>query len=111
MSWNYLPPSNTPNFIPVWGIVIESHIQIDALKIIFFNDLVKESGIEISSNLTSMIEEDQEIKLKESKILTLSDIHDLYHKKDVPTHRYVFSECQKFVSNSSEKILTENSQS
>ncbi len=32
LSWNFPPPPNTPDFVPVWGNVHNTHIQIDALK-------------------------------------------------------------------------------
>jgi len=108
LSWNFSPPVNTPNFIPVWGNVIESHIQIDPSKIMFFEDLLKESNIEISSKLKDIVDEKQEIKLNENKVPSLSDIHSLYQKKDVPTHRYVFSEFQKFVTKAPEIVTAEN---
>lgn len=48
LSWNSLPPPNTPNWLPVWGNVLERDIQIDPRNVFicFFDDLFKNPGIE-----------------------------------------------------------------
>jgi hypothetical protein len=42
LSWNAVPPANTPGFVPVWGNVVEAHIQIHPQKIYFVGDLLAE---------------------------------------------------------------------
>ena len=32
LSWNVLPPANTPGYVPVWGNVVDGRVQIDVLQ-------------------------------------------------------------------------------
>ena len=95
LSWNALPPANTPNYPPVWGNVLDVNVQIrptlrrpwlevfDELKTVKIpKDLqVALSAVDASTQLTFT-----------PKALSLAELRELYKEEKVPVHRYASSE-------------------
>ena len=46
LSWNTVPPANTPNWLPVWGNRIERHIQIEPRNSIFCSLFPADIGLQ-----------------------------------------------------------------
>ncbi len=123
LSWNFEPPANTPNFIPVWGNVKNGNVQIDPFKFIISGSLadimkdtslislLKENNI-IAPNLTlaeaqnldlegfkkDIVEGIQQKQL--DKELTPIELQKLYIDKKVGAERFLYTAVQDFSTKS-----------
>jgi len=97
LSWS--DPITGPDFIPVWGNVVESHIQIHPVEIFYLGDLLKEAKIAIPQPFEGLIDPTQQIKAPAAKALNASDLLALYKDKGVHEHRFLFPEVQKHLAN------------
>lgn len=85
LSWNAMPPSNTPDYHPVWGEVQETWIQIkpQPFKLI---DLINYSKIKIDKGIKNYINIEQAI---DKQFIYSSDaLKELYKDFDVEEHRF-----------------------
>lgn len=98
LSWNAPPPSDTPDFAPVWGNVVEAWIQINTLKLLVVKDLLKMADVKLSDKLIDVIDMYKEVPTLEPKALSLGELKMLYQNKDVPPHRFGFSHVQKLMA-------------
>lgn len=94
LSWNVPPPSGDPNYSPVWGNVIDKWIQIEpkpyGLVLEDIKDILKVADLEKLNIKPEMLDLDKPI-LK-TKALTTVELKEIYKDKDVPEHRFNFSE-------------------
>ncbi|MCX6676539.1 MAG: hypothetical protein NTU95_01160 [Methanothrix sp.] len=99
LSWSSPPPENMPNHSPVWGNVKENCIQIDVLKFPPLKKLLEHAEISLPDNL-KLIDMEQQIKVKEPKILSLTEIQQICKKQNVPEQRYLFPNIKKAIAKS-----------
>lgn len=97
LSWNVAPPANTPNYMPVWGEVHNTHIQVDPFKFFFLAELFQEMNVEITPQLQAAVDLTQTVTATEKPVLSLAEKHALYQRKDVPAHRFAFAEVQSYL--------------
>ncbi|MFN2255048.1 MAG: hypothetical protein ACK2U6_12475 [Candidatus Promineifilaceae bacterium] len=98
LSWNAPPPPNSPNFIPVWGDIHNTHIQIDPWQLFLVKDLFKELEIEIDlPKLAQVLDLDKPLEAIAPKELSVADLHRQYREQKVEPHRYALTELQKFI--------------
>ncbi len=99
LSWNVMPPANDPNWVPVWGNVKDTQIQIDTFKWLPLKDFVKVLNVQIPIELAE-IDMEQKIMLKEPKELSIIQLKELYKDKgkEVPEHRFAFKDVYKMLS-------------
>ena len=102
LSWNNPPPADTPDFDPIWGNKIEARIQIEALKIFLLEEMFLQANLQVPEYFKDNLDLQQELAVAEPKTLTISELHQLYKKQDVPTHRYVFSQLQNLIKSPSQ---------
>jgi hypothetical protein len=93
LQWNSPPPANSPNFVPVWGNVVDTHIQIGSRRRFYPIDLVTE--LKLPASVTAVLSATQVLEAPEPKALSALELHQLYEGKDVPVHRTLFAELQK----------------
>ncbi len=98
LSWNCPPPEEDPDFVPVWGNVLEARIQIDSLKFLPIGDFLKLLKVEPSKELVAAIDPSQPVQLLEPQKLSLSELKVMYKGTDVPEHRFGFSTVQKLLT-------------
>jgi hypothetical protein len=89
LSWNVVPTAGDPNYVPVWGNIVEKWIQIHPGKF-YLKDFIKTIKFEEMQIDTSMLE--LNIPILKTKDLTQTDLAKLYQNKDVPKLRYGFPE-------------------
>jgi len=95
LSWNSPPPPNDPTFTPVWGNVVEERIQIAPG---FFFELYKvfeEAKVKLPDKLSQLLDLKTLIPVSQPKTLGAAELQKLYAGKDVPEHRFLFTELQK----------------
>ena len=97
LSWNYEPPAGNPNWPPVWGNVLDVNVQIAPEPIIFIplEQLIEDKLVSISSKVVSSIDLNQTLQPPKPQALNFAQLEQLYKGKDVPGHRFGFSEVQK----------------
>lgn len=98
LSWNDQPPPDDPNFIPVWGDIHDTHIQIDPPSSAPIGDLLKAMKIDLVPELAKVLDLVEPVKAAEPKALTLAELHESYKDKGVEPHRFALTELQKFIS-------------
>jgi len=94
LSWDVPPPAANPNHLPVWGNTFDKWIQIApqsgmiVLKDIL--DYIKLAELEKLNINTEMLNLDAQVIQK--KPLEPSELKQIYKDKDVPEHRFNFSQ-------------------
>jgi hypothetical protein len=89
LSWNSPPPAASPNWVPVWGNVVDANIQIQGFEFILLDDLLTEAKVTLPKEFAQAINLMQPVQAAESKVLSPVDLHALYANKNVPLHRYL----------------------
>ncbi len=98
LSWNVPPPPNTPNFLPVWGDIHNTHIQIEPRRLIIFNDILAAAQIKLPSPFDDILDLEAELPTKPPKLLSAPELAVLYKGQDVPPHRFALAELQQLVT-------------
>jgi hypothetical protein len=107
LSWQTVPPANTPNYKPVWGNHLDAHIQIRPRPLIF-----KEIGLNIASEVSKFIPPEEIVALENMPVplpdpgpLDLAQLAKLYAAPAkagaaaaVPAHRYAYAAAQKVLA-------------
>jgi hypothetical protein len=116
LSWNNPPPAGQPNWIPIFGNVIDRHIQVQP-RPLFLIDLVKQLPPEALKKLPdlSTIPIEFPIPLPDPSPVELAELAKLYHSKPegkagvqaqaVPTHRFGHSSIQAALAQGSQMDL------
>lgn len=96
LSWNYAPPPNSPNWLPIWGNVVQVTIQIAPSEFFLLGTLLSKADVKLPSSFASL-DLAQSVKSAEPTSLSAADLTNLYQKTNVPPHRYLFADVQKAV--------------
>jgi hypothetical protein len=96
LSWNH-PPTD-PHTLPVWGNVVDARIQIAPGIFFDFPDFLKEIKAEIKPELAQLIDPAQSLKLNPPEALSAAQLRSAYAGKDVPEHRFLHGEIQKYLA-------------
>ena len=99
LSWNVEPPPATPNFVPVWGNVVNARIQIPARRFIILSELLSEAKVELPEKLQAAIELDQTVAASTPAALSVKELAAAYKGTTVPPQRYLYAEIEKFADN------------
>jgi hypothetical protein len=97
LSWNAVPPANTPDHIPVWGNVHDTHIDVDPLWIIKWHDFFKLSDITVTAALAESLDLDETVTAAPKKALAVAELQALYEGHGVEPHRYAMAEIKKLI--------------
>ena len=89
LSWNYPPPAGSPNFIPVWGNVVDAQVQIDGFEWILLKELLSEAKLDLPEQLAKAVDLNQPVKVSSAQALSPLELHNLYANTEVPQHRYL----------------------
>jgi hypothetical protein len=102
LSWNALPPADTPGHIPVWGEVQETRIQIDKLLIFMLPDILKalkpqfpQVPEDLVAHLGKFVDLAEPLPPQAVKPLNVAELAELYAGTDVAPSRYLIPELQK----------------
>jgi hypothetical protein len=93
LSWELAPPANQPDFIPVWGNVVDARVQIAPAPFFFtpIASLVESDLVKFDSVLAAAIDLTKPLPIKSSQPLSYAALKQLYATGGVPAHRYGFS--------------------
>ena len=98
LSWNAIPPTNTPGFVPVWGNVVDVTVQCPASDFIIFSKFLEVSKLKLPANLEQAVDLNQNISLTTKKALTSSELTALYQGKPVSPARYLYQQINKLAA-------------
>jgi hypothetical protein len=98
LSWNNPPPANTPNHVPVWGNVVNAHIQVEPRLIFTIGDLFKEIEVKIPDKIGPVIDAEETLAVPQPQALSPAALHTHYANTDVPAHRYLQPALQQMVA-------------
>jgi hypothetical protein len=101
LSWDHCPPANQPNWIPVWGEVHNTHIQVQPRKLIPWFEVFNEFKIKLPAGVLQLLDLDQNAVVKAPAELSLAQLHALYADKGIEPHRYALPAVQKLLAQSS----------
>lgn len=107
LSWNWEPTPGDPNFIPVWGNVVNAHVQV-APQLLFdlsIAALLETKTLSIDPGVLNDLDVTQTLPAKLPKALSYGELKVLYADKKVPGHRFGFDEAIKLTSGSINKAL------
>lgn len=112
LSWHNVPPAGNANWPPVWGNVLDDHIQIKPRPLIF-KDVLEVVPKEAIKQLPPLVEEVKPfpIPLPDPPPLSLHELADLYHAKGkgkdvkVEPHRFGLAHVQAALSSGSQEAL------
>ncbi len=102
LSWNALPPADTPNHVPVWGEVQQARIQIDKLAFFILPDILEALKPQIPhipedllAKLSKFVDLGEPLPPVPVKPLNVAELAELYAKTDVAPKRFLIPELQK----------------
>ena len=113
LSWQLVPPAGDPNWPPVWGNVLEQHIQIKPRRL-WFGDVLEVLPENALKNLPPLIEDIKPfpIPLPDPPPLSLGDLAELYHATGkmkaaaVEPHRFALAHAQDLISTGNQDSLS-----
>lgn len=105
LSWNYEPPANTPDFVPVWGNVVNVTIQIPSFEFIILGELLTKAKVQLPANFKAVIDMHQSIAAAPKPALSLAEVEKAYKGKAVAPSRYLYPEIKKAAANLALSVL------
>ena len=99
LSWNYAPPANTPDFVPVWGNVVQVTIQIPAAPFFILDQILAKAKVQLPQALSKAVDLKQKVAAAPKKALSSAELATAYKGKNVPASRYLYPEISKLVAN------------
>jgi hypothetical protein len=97
LSWNVVPPPNTPNFKPVWGEVHNTRIAVDGFKLFTVKDLFSAANVKVPDALEQVLDLDKPIEAAAPKTLSATELAAAYRGKEVEPHRFAYAELHKAI--------------
>lgn len=97
LSWNVPPPPNEPNFIPVWGDIHNTNIQIDPLRFILVDELLEQAQIKLPPAIAQVLDLNQPIPAAAPTTLSAVELKAIYEGKVEP-HRFALPELQQLIT-------------
>ena len=98
LSWNNVPPEDTPDFIPVWGNVHDTHIQVDPETFFLVGDFLQVLDVKLKPELLPAIDMNASIAPTKKEGVTVAELQKIYKGKDVPVHRFALTELNKLMN-------------
>jgi hypothetical protein len=107
LSWEFGPPANQPNFIPVWGNVVNARVQIAPalFEVVSIESLIESGLVKIDPEVAPSVDLKETLPAKALHPLSYAELKNLYANSKVPAHRYGFTAAKQLVAEPLEKVL------
>jgi hypothetical protein len=107
LSWNFQPPANQPNFVPVWGNVVNARVQIAPalFEFVSISSLIASNLLTVDAAVAPSIDVSETLPAKPIQPLSFEALKDLYAKSAVPAHRYGFASAMQIKAKPVEKVI------
>src|SRR5579871_4333395 len=98
LSWNNPPTAGDPNFTPIWGKVVDAHIQLEPTELIIFEEALKAAKVSEAAikQLSQSLDLAQPLPSLPKEAASLADLHAAYKGK-VPQLRMLFPTLTKLM--------------
>jgi hypothetical protein len=107
LSWNLEPTAGDPNFIPVWGNVLNARVQVQKQLLIPLEHLLDHPEVNVVPAALAGVDLKQTVQADEPKDLTFAELKTLYANTKVPAHRFGFSEAVKLQGGSLRRAINQ----
>jgi len=105
LSWQLEPLANQPNWPPVWGNVLERHIQIKP-RSLWLKDIKPHLLKELVPGVNLALQPEYTLKMPEPPVLTLPELAEMYRPHgpegrsgfDVPPHRFALPDLEPLLT-------------
>ena len=105
LSWSVPPPPNDPGFIPVWGNVHDTTIEVAPLHVIVLEQALESLDVKLPEPFVQAIDVTQPVKTAPAKELAVAELERLYEGKNVPPHRYALSALDQAINGTPDSRL------
>jgi hypothetical protein len=92
LSWSQIPTAGNPNYIPVYGNVLDAHIQIGALKYLVLRELFEIAKAKVTPDITDLVDMEQVLMTKPVPGPGPVELAAMYKKNKIQPHRFLFKE-------------------
>jgi hypothetical protein len=108
LSWEFEPPANTPNFIPVWGNAVNARVQIAPalFEKVPISSLINSGLVKIDAIVEPSIDLTEPLPAKALQPLSFTQLKELYANTEVPVHRFGFAEASKIAAKPLEDLIS-----
>ena len=107
LSWNLEPTAGDPNFVPVWGNVLNARVQVQKQLLFPLKDILDHPDVKVVPAVLAGVDLKQPIPAEEPKDLTFAELKTLYANTKVPVHRFGFSEAVRLQGGSLRRAITQ----
>lgn len=90
LSWNVPPTPNTPDYIPIWGNVVNVDVLVDPRTLWTWPDFVLDAKLQLPTPLLKALDKAEPFELKTQEETPLAELSAAYAKADVPGHRFLY---------------------
>ncbi|HMG47243.1 MAG TPA: hypothetical protein VK614_07265 [Allosphingosinicella sp.] len=91
LSWNAVPPANTPNHNPVWGEIHNTRILIEPRRFWFVKDLLEAVDLKLKPEIAELLDDNAQLEVA-AKPLGIAKLQQLYRGQDVPAKRFAHAQ-------------------
>ena len=107
LSWEFQPPANSPNFVPVYGNVVNSRVQISPVLFgkVSVGSLIDSGLVKLDSSIASVVDLTETLPAKPPQPLGYAALKNLYTGTKVPAHRYGFKAAKALQQKPLDKVL------
>lgn len=98
LSWNHEPTPGDPDFLPIWGNVVDVVVQPTGSTLLLLHDLVEVIEAKVPPSITALLDLDQPLTLHPPQPATLVSLAAGYLQGDVQPHRFLFPALQRATS-------------
>ena len=90
LSWNNPPPPGDPGFTPIWGNVLDAHVQVAPRRFFPLGDLLSEIDVTLPDKFGPVVDADALLPTAPPKPVPLAELHQAYAQAGVPGHRFAY---------------------
>jgi hypothetical protein len=108
LSWEFEPPANQPDFIPVWGNVANARVQIAPaiFELVPISSLIDSGLLKIDPAVETSIDLTETLPAKGVHPLAFAELKQLYAGTKVPSHRFGFTAAKELEKAPLEKVIS-----
>lgn len=96
LSWNVPPPPNEPDWVPVWGEVHNTNIQIEPRRFYILKDFI-DLQVKLPDEVLQDIQPTQTLAQIKPKALNAVQLQKLYAEKQIEPHRFALPELHALI--------------
>ncbi len=111
LSWQFEPPPNQPDFVPVWGNVVNARVQIApaVFEFVPLSSLIASDLVKLDPAVAPSIDLSETLPAKPLQPLSFEALKGLYANSKIPAHRYGFAAATQIKAQPVQKVVAKAS--